>query len=1059
MKLRLSPGQRSGRAKLVACACACALAMGLLHVPRIAEPRTHASSVAGVSGLADELPTALAQAGPAASAGQRGFDEAIAYLPALNHEGEYDLCESWVNLQNLGSEPAQAVMAVLGNDPGCAPCAALRGVECTGLFRPGSAWALLGAQISTGAGSAVIFSLEAQADDDAGAGETASLPPASAVCADLHQARLEDRGCDALAELIAAWRPGGHALGMKSELLLGMPIAAAVHRSCHGPEPFIFASAGYAAPSALELGRAEEGLWRYDLAGVTLGDSRERSTLVAVQNAGARCATVRTALLREGSCEAGPLCPELRVAPGAAAYVDLAACAEDGYQGGLRIEGDQPLAVLAHSLQETAAGTHVAAPLLASAIEPDAQAARASQAEDRAFWVLPFDGSQVETTLWLGGLDLAGAAPSMWRLRVLRADATVVREEELVLCPGGPQRILLPAEGEGPIRVDLQRVEGSGRIHGVAMARDLGTEPDAVQRMLSLPLEPGPLPSEPGSLLALPLVAQDPWGSGLTTRIAISSLDPAAGPLQASLRLLDTNGLVDVLCVELPPGGTVMRELAASLPYQGFLGSALVSAEAWERGDAPGLGAAVALREERRAHGNGGVVFEHTSLSDVRALRLLAPAARDLPGWALAAPCALAPYPPRPVEPPAYSGELPAPDERARGSVISLPALGSQGQNFVCDVELAIENHGDLAARPALLYFAEPGFGAPSCRGPWAIDCLASLPPGGRTSLDLGSAGRSESYGGLAISLDDRSLAELGIELPGVPPTAAASDLLCAELEALVDDCAAYEGLRHALWSELPWRGLPLDRALGPDLTIRASRRCPEGEGGYLGLSDRGLVEPFASGGPYAYSVPQAVLTDQDEMGRRSRTRLHIQNAGARTATLSFWMRDAASCGVQELCNVGALAAGDTYELLYHCVDPPWIGSIVIRSAEPLAIVAERIPNGVPPDALRLQPARPAAQPFDLTLDARVDDLDRARIEADLGLRKGDPGWDDHLDLDADGQVTAEDLAWWDLHRCPKPPSTPVPATATPRPTEGPLTRRIHLPWVGRGVILEATCF
>ncbi|MFQ5460877.1 MAG: DUF11 domain-containing protein, partial [Anaerolineae bacterium] len=63
------------------------------------------------------------------------------HLPILNFEGQNDVCRTWIEVQNVGSDFTKAALVTWGEPGFCPPqCAGPLKVECSGLLKPGSTW-------------------------------------------------------------------------------------------------------------------------------------------------------------------------------------------------------------------------------------------------------------------------------------------------------------------------------------------------------------------------------------------------------------------------------------------------------------------------------------------------------------------------------------------------------------------------------------------------------------------------------------------------------------------------------------------------------------------------------------------------------------------------------------------------------------------------------------------------------------------------------------------------------------------------------------------------------
>ena len=60
------------------------------------------------------------------------------HLPILDFEGQNDVCDTWVEVQNIGDQFSKAALVTWGEPGFCPPqCAGPLKVECSGLLKPG----------------------------------------------------------------------------------------------------------------------------------------------------------------------------------------------------------------------------------------------------------------------------------------------------------------------------------------------------------------------------------------------------------------------------------------------------------------------------------------------------------------------------------------------------------------------------------------------------------------------------------------------------------------------------------------------------------------------------------------------------------------------------------------------------------------------------------------------------------------------------------------------------------------------------------------------------------
>lgn len=78
------------------------------------------------------------------------------FLPVLDFIGSDDVCQTWIDIQNLGSDPAVAALLSFGEPGFCPPqSAGFMRSDCSALIAPGRTWRQLGAGIPRGARSGI----------------------------------------------------------------------------------------------------------------------------------------------------------------------------------------------------------------------------------------------------------------------------------------------------------------------------------------------------------------------------------------------------------------------------------------------------------------------------------------------------------------------------------------------------------------------------------------------------------------------------------------------------------------------------------------------------------------------------------------------------------------------------------------------------------------------------------------------------------------------------------------------------------------------------------------
>lgn len=970
------------------------------------------AALLGLAGSWDHRPRSASFLNTDRAVAQEQASPGFLALPMLNHLGKDDVCRSWVGLQNLGDEAAQAVAVYWGRPLPGQPCAGPLAVECSGLLAPGATWSLMGAQIPTGSQSAMVFSVTTRRLSTLGVDLGFDAPAASHLCAALSSDPfLGD--CAAYARFREAWATGGTFAGLPLGLVAGPPLTAQVLRHCPGdPTPGVEVSGSYAASWRQA---APQGAGRVSLAGPLRIPDQPESGFVYLQNLGTGLAQASVDFHAAGSCEPARSCGRLTIDPGSAAQLSLSDCGTAGTEGGLSIRSDGDLAVAVDltgsDCLNTLEGTTAAdwGIRLSGAPDPD---------PERGWSAVIYVQSPPDA-----------ARQTRVRVEHLGPDGAVLSSEERSLCPGGvlafprPGVASRPGGRRGSLRVtSLDAVPVAA---GVRLERSDGRS--ALAEAATFPLLPDP-DGEAGLVQSLPLLVKNLDGAGVTTHLVLANHSAQPGWAELALLAYDASGPLAVRCLRLDAGQVDYIDIDTF--YQvpnGFLGGLVVSPVWWSHADAagskaaPSIGAGLVLRTGARdgesVPGDELAISRGVRLTRVPAFLREAAAQRCLPLPQAA--------PPQPAAPDG-SGRR----EEARQAMAWLPALAYLGQNPDCRPLVTVTNQGDRPAQLLWLAWTEPGYCSPQDDGPMAHGCSGLLAPKGSWMLD-GNTLPKEASSGLIYSLSTASMQELGLDPASPEPIAA---VLCERLPALMDPAAPAEGrLRQAFQTGGRFADLPLDKAWGPAITATVSRSCP-------GTVTPGVLMTAA------YPATQPDGRPREEAGyryamlpvfaHRSRRNslLYIQNTGLSCASVNLDFQGLGDCSFSRRCRIVTLAPGESFPFdSSDCVGPDWIGSVTLSANEPLALVMDQ--DG--PDELHSLREQPSPLAFDLDGNGKQEAADVDRVRALLGKRRGDPGWNEGLNLVPDAQIDEADVAVAQTGLClpaqPTGPALPRPDVPEPR--------------------------
>ena len=273
------------------------------------------------------------------------------------------------------------------------------------------------------------------------------------------------------------------------------------------------------------------------------------------------------------------------------------------------------------------------------------------------------------------------------------------------------------------------------------------------------------------------------------------------------------------------------------------------------------------------------------------------------------------------------------------GGYYQLPVLGDVG-NQTGGVEYVIEaqNVGSTWTKIALLLFGEAQpYCEPQVQAPFKLECTGLLKPGSSWIWSSNALSKS-AKSAIAFSFDpkDKDCYDfVGLTTRPWPFSLSTLGLISANPIPPV-------GYFPFLWpSAEPWAGEPV--------AIEVVRKAPTPgnanqvmSSAYNGLSGmaEGKYDPVFGG--YAFYAP---VVYSGFMGMNST--LYIQNSGDECTSLELWFKAQDDCLRAMVCEVMALAPGYTAEInAAGCVPPGFIGSVWLRSTQPLGIVVDQVSSG-----------------------------------------------------------------------------------------------------------------
>lgn len=574
------------------------------------------ASLATASALALLLAPRLAYAqAPTATATPAPFDPyrragAEILLPVLNSQGPDEVCESWIDVQNVGADDCGVSLVTWGEPGFCPPHAAgpLK-IECSGLIRPGASWTFSGAQIPAGSRNGQLLRFSELTVETVEDGIAICDPYSDYLCELLFFGLVCE--CDAFTPFYRAYRSGTarpgddfYPIDMRSAAGTGA-LAATVTRRCPGAStPNRDVTATYNGLALNRLGSIDPIQGGYvvyapDAHVVTGGDGAPGvaggTTYLYVQNAALQCASVDVWFAPRGGCGRSRLCASaLTIAPLETLHVDSADCGPPNGEGAMWVRSTQPVAVVAERVVTDTLRTYEGMP---STIAPAPARALPAPRPIGAALFAPY------------AVNGAGGVRTSIVVQNVRADAAV-RVRVSAIDPNGKARATfddwlcargqvlvdvgalaaVPEGWRGTVRVrvvggpagvgaaalsGIVRLGGGGgeRAYGLQVASDGPARGHGAERDWALDSGAG--------ILALPSVGGG--GPGSHAAIVVANGSAAPGFSDIAAYIYDANGLIDRRCLRLTDGASEAIDLAPLAPIgAAFRGSAIVSAGFWE---------------------------------------------------------------------------------------------------------------------------------------------------------------------------------------------------------------------------------------------------------------------------------------------------------------------------------------------------------------------------------------------------------------------------------------------------------------------------------------------
>ncbi len=530
------------------------------------------------------------------------------HLPVLNYLGQDDVCQSWIEAQNVGLDFSKAVLLVWGAPGFCPPqCAGPLKVECTGLLKPGSTWNFLGAQMPTGSKGGMLFSFTAKQLSQIGVHNGEDDIVADYMCETLFFGVVGD--CDDYRRFKKAYNEGLSFAGVPMRLAYGSPFAAEVLRKCPGDvTPGVTVTSKYSGISGLMLGAYDPvyGGYSYHVPLIFAGKSGF-SSVIYIQNGGLECSSLELWFKAQDDCLRARICDVMTLAPGETIQFIASDCVGPDWQGSAWVRASQPLGLVVDLVGRDVLMSYIAKPAeLKFTFDGQHYFRSGSQVAYGPLIYSEYQG-------WDSGVqvqNLSGVTAAKVKVYFLDRGGDIITTLADWICPHGSQTYYLPVIASlpgiwvGSVRVesqewwtpgapairgpDIQAVATLMRYNDVsrtqvteAVAYNLVPEYQSYQWQLG-PDQPCPGPGCVG-VIGIPSFLKDRIGTGVTTELAIQNVVPKPGFTDFAIFIYDQNGLLDYLCEKLGEKQVEYINLANwGYINPGFKGSAVISAVFWE---------------------------------------------------------------------------------------------------------------------------------------------------------------------------------------------------------------------------------------------------------------------------------------------------------------------------------------------------------------------------------------------------------------------------------------------------------------------------------------------
>jgi hypothetical protein len=557
------------------------------------------------------------------------------HLPILNFQGQDEVCDTWIEVQVIGCDPAKAVL-VTWADPGfCPPQAAgpLK-VECTGLLRPGSTWNMLMAQIPTGSKSGMLFKFTARQLLEVGIDLGFDDVVADTMCETLFFGIVGD--ADDYRRFKKAYNEGLEFAGIRQDIAAGEGfLAVDVVRKCPGDvTPTAKVTSSYDGIAGTHLGTYDPAFGGYGYyVPLLYADKGNMNSIMYIQNGGLECSSIEIWFKAQDDCLRAKICEVFTLAPGESYQFDSTDCVGPDWQGSAWLRSSQPLGIAVDLIGRDVMMTYVGEPSEIN-YTYDPNKAFSTSGNQVAFGPLIYSEYQG----WDTGIqvqNLSSVVNAKVKVYFLDRSGDIITTLVDWICPRGSQTFFLPVVHDlpgtwvGSVRVESQEWWSPGSPivsppNIVAVAQLIKYNDAArtqTQEAIAYNLLPehkifdwqigyagGGTASGVG-LIAVPSLLKDLDGpTGTTSELAIANIVPKPGFTDFAIFIYDQNGLLDYVCQKMSEKEVEYIDLQTwGYVNPGFKGSAIISATFWEHDVFDGNGAFL-----RNLVGLGAVSIQRT---------------------------------------------------------------------------------------------------------------------------------------------------------------------------------------------------------------------------------------------------------------------------------------------------------------------------------------------------------------------------------------------------------------------------------------------------------------